>query len=272
MDTLTYFASQSALTDLGGYAEQVAALPNDVAGICKAIQGLFLDYRERYKYPIVNERLLCTNARYVKAVIGWVMKLGKNAPLTEARIDENWFTATCSDYANLFVAVARAKGMPARKRVGFVGNETWEAAEYWDGKAWITIDPSGLAQGEFVPAWKVWQDCRAGKLDPAQFKGDCNSRLTGWAVIRNSLMLDLAAMNKIELLTWDRYGWMNRCVCEMSDRAWEILDQAAAVLADADKDLDAVHALYDAQEGLQVPRVIWCDSPVAPPHKVELTF
>lgn len=272
MDTLTYFASQSALTDLGGYAEQVAALPADVAGICKAIQGLFLDYRERYKYPIVNERLLCTNARYVKAVIGWVMKLGKNAPLTEARIDENWFTATCSDYANLFVAVARAKGMPARKRVGFVGTETWEVAEYWDGKAWVVEDPSGLAKGEFVPAWKVWQDCRAGKLDPAQFKDDCNSKLTGWAVIRNSLMLDLAAMNKFELLTWDRYGWMNRCVCEMSDRAWEILDQAAAVLASADKDFDAVQALYEAQEGLQVPRVIWCDSPVAPPHKVELTF
>ncbi len=271
MDTLTYFASQSALSDLGKYAEQVAALPADVPGICKAIQGLFLDYRERYKYPIVNERLLCTNARYAAAVIAWVLKLGKNAPLTEARSEDNWFTATCSDYANLFVAIARAKGMSARKRVGFVGNDTWEIAEYWNGTAWEKVDPSGLTNvADFVPAAEVWQSCRAGKTDPAAYKGDCNSKLTGWAVIRNSLMLDLAALCKIELLTWDRYGWMNRCVCEMSDRAWEILDQAAVVVAA--EDLDAIQALYEAQEGLQVPRVIWCDSPVAPPHKVELTL
>lgn len=271
MDTLSYFATQSAFTDPGEHGSLFVGLPKAAPEICQAIQGLFLDYRERYKYPIVNERLLCTNARYVRTVIDWVLKL-KKAPLTDARAEEDRFTATTSDYANLFCAIARYHGIPARKRVGFVDGWSFDLAEYWDGTAWQQIDPSGLAQGPFVPAAQAWQSVRSGAADAEQFQSDSNARPKGLEVLRANLMLDLAAMNKVELLNWDRYGWMMRPFDDFSDRAWETLDKVAALLLAGDPALEELHALYEQEEGLQVPKIIQCDTPLVPPHKVELTF
>ena len=91
-------------------------------------------------------------------------------------------------------------------------------------------------------------------------------------VLLANLMLDLAAMQKIELLNWDRYAWMMRPLDDFSDRAWQTLDKVAELLLAGDEALGELAALYEQEEGLQVPKCIRCDSPVAPPHKVELTF
>lgn len=271
MDTLSYFATQSAFTDPGDQSGLYADLPKTAPELCKVIQGVFLDYRERYKYPIVNERLLDIDALYAAALLKAIVALDKS-PLTTERAPENRFTATCSDFANLFCSMARHQGIPARKRVGFVDGKSWDIAEYWDGSAWKQIDPSGLTEGAFVPAAEAWQACRSGKMDPEQFTGDSEAKPHGMDVLRINLMLDLAAMNKIELLVWDRYAWMLRPLDDFSDRAWAILDKAAELLLAGDGALEELQALYEREEGLQVPRVILRDSPVAPPHKMELTF
>lgn len=268
MDTISYFATQSPLTDPGEYRDLYADLPKTVEALCEVVQGLFLDYRERYKYPIVNERLLCMHARSASAVIKWVLSWNK-APLTEARPIPDRFLAASCDYANLFCSMARYQGISARKRVGFAGGRIHNVVEYWDGGAWKQIDPSGLAAGEFVPAAKVWQDCRSGKADPNQFDG---VTAKGLAAVRNALMLDLAAANRIELLSWDRYGWALRPLDDFSDRAWATLDKAAELLLAGDGALEELQSLCAGEEGLQVPRIVKCDPPLTPPHKAELTL
>lgn len=273
MDTLSYFAAQSPLTDPGEYSSMLPDLPKEAPEICRIIQGLFLNHEERYKYPIVNERLLETHSRYISVVLKEVLALDKR-PLSEARPEADRFLASSSDYANLFCAIARAHGIPARKRAGFRpdGPESFrshELAEYWDGNAWQQVDPSGLCQGQFMPAAQAWQACRSGQTAPEQFQDEQSKGLT---VVRANLLLDLAAMNKLELLNWDRYGWMMRPFKDFSDRAWEILDQVAELLLAGDKALDELQALYAREEGIQVPRVITCDTPLVPPHKVELAF
>ena len=270
MDTLSYFATQSAFTDLGKYSEQYAAVPADVTAICSVVQGLFLKQEERYKYPIVNERLLATHARQVSAVLDWVTKLKKGSNVVDAREIPDRFLASSSDYANLFVAICREKGIAARKRVGFANGTSCDYAEYWDGSAWKQIDPSGEIEGEIVPAAKAWTACRAGEMDAAQFVADAQNKQLGWDALRTNLILDLAAMNKVELLNWDRYGWLLRPFEDFSDRALATMDAAAEALLKADEDFDAVLAVYAAEEGLQVPRVIKCDTPLVPPHKAEL--
>jgi hypothetical protein len=268
MDILSYFTAQSSLTDPGEYGALYADLPKSVEGLCQAIQGLFFYYKERYKYPIVNERLLCSHARSASGVLQWVLSWNK-APLTQERGNDDRFLASISDYANLFCSMARAQGTPARKRVGFVEGESFELAEYWDGSAWKQIDPSGLAKGAFVPAAEAWQACRSGKTDPNVYHDEQHK---GLEVVRNNLLLDLAAMNKVELLNWDRYGWLLRPLDDFSDRAWETMDKIAALLLKGDQALEELQALYAAEEGVQVPRVIHCDSPVVPPHKAELSL
>lgn len=264
MDFAAYFKTQSPFTDPGDFAGMLDGLPKDAAGLCGVVQGVCLDYRERYKYPIVNERLLETHSRLVSAVLKCIASRG-NAPLTQARGIPDRLLASSSDFANLFVCLARHVGLPARKRVGFDGFKSWELAEVYDGAAWKQVDPSGVMEGKFVPAAEAWKKCRAGEWDAEKFQG---AQSRGMDVLRCNLMLDLAAQMKIELLNWDRYGWMLRPFEDFSDKAWETLDKAAGLLL-AD-DLDALRELYDREEGVQVPRVVKCDTPLVPPHKAEL--
>lgn len=265
MDTLSYYKSQSPFTDPGSYQDQYDCLPKTAPELCAVVQGLMLDYRERYKYPIVNERLLCMHARTASAVIQHLLGWNK-APLAQERPMPDRFLAATSDYANLFVSMARSVGIPARKRVGFVNGESFDQAEYFDGE-WKLMDVSGLAQGEFVSAAQVWQDCRSGKTDPEQFTSATDK---GMPLVLANLMLDIAAMNKQELLTWDRFSWSLRPLDEFSSRALNTLDKAAELLLAGEEGLEELQELYDQEEGLQVPGAVRCNPPLTPPHKAQV--
>jgi len=294
MNALTYFAAQSPITDPGDNSHLFADLPNTVPEMCAVLQGICLDHEVIYKYPIANERLLETNLRYVNKILAQIIALDEQ-PLTEKRAPQNRFLGSSSHFVNLLVSMARYREIPARKRVGFAtyfteGNpgyhHTHDIIEYWDEDAgcWrqadpildelametngITLDPCDLPKDAFLPAGKVWQDCRTGKSNPELYR---NEDTAGLEVIKNNLILDLASMNKHELLNWDRFGWMDRKMEEFCDEEWEILDRLAGLLQDGDEALGTLHTLYTQEGGLQVPRVIACNSPVISPHKVDLT-
>ena len=287
MDSLSYFSTQSPITDPGALGRLFADLPGTVPEMSDVVLGLCLDYGERYKYPIPNERLLETHSRHFRTILEKIIALDKR-PLIEARPPDKRFMASCSDFASLLCAMARFQGIPIRKRVGFaaVKPESYrsqEIVEYWDSDAgrWRQIDPcldeaaipaEAIASGphdlppdRFLPAGRAWQTCRTGQSDPGSFG---NEKSRGFGVVRANLILDLAAMQKRELLNWDRFGWMERPFEEFGEAERKVLDRLAALLqAGAFADLQT---LYAQEEGLQVPRVITCDSPLAPPHKIEL--
>lgn len=294
MNALSYFAAQSPITDPGDNSHLFADLPQTVPEMCAALQGVCLDYEVIYKYPIANERLLETNLRYVNKFLTQMIALDEQ-PLTEKRTPQNRFLGSSSHFVSLLVSMARYREIPARKRVGFAtylteGNPGYhrshDIAEYWDEAAgcWrqadpildelameangITFDPCDLPKGAFLLAGKVWQDCRSGKSDPELYRDE---ETAGLEVIKNNLILDLASMNKHELLNWDRFGWMDRKMEEFCEEEWEILDRLAGLSQDGDEALGTLHTLYAQEGGLQVPRVIACNSPVISPHKVDLT-
>jgi hypothetical protein len=84
MNALSYYATQSPFTDPGACGGLFSDLPKTIPEMCGVIQGVCLDYEERHKYPITNERLLETNARYVRTILENIIGLD-NRPLTEAR-------------------------------------------------------------------------------------------------------------------------------------------------------------------------------------------
>jgi hypothetical protein len=294
MDPLSYYATQSPITDPGALGHLFADLPRTVPEMAGVVRGLCLAYGERHKYPIQNERLLETNSHYVRTILGKIVALDRR-PLLEIRPPDKRFMASCSDFVSLLCAMARFQGIPARKRVGFVAYFTTarpgffrshEIAEYWEPETgrWrrvdpsldeiaisansITFDPDDLPADRFIPAGRVWQACRKGQSDPDMF-GNEESR--GPGVVRANLILDLAAMNKRELLNWDRFGWMERPFEAFREAEREVLDRLAELLqAENEEAFAELQALYAREEGLQVPRVIRCDTPLTPPHKVEL--
>lgn len=269
MDILEYYASQSPFTDPGKNVQMYEGLPVSVSEICKAVAGITLDFNERWKYPIQNERWLETNNRYVDEFLDSIKALDKNSPLTAERPEDLRMMTSVSHVASLCVSMLRHVGIPARKRVGFIqdGDEfdTYEIVEYYDkaDDSWKTADPNGKG-AEFISASQAYQDVKAGKTEAVKYT---NEDSIGIEIVIANLILDLAAVNKKEMLSWDRYGWMVRPVADYSDRAWEILDQVADLLANDDRNIEALETAYNSEEGLMIPRIIFCDSPIVPPHK-----
>jgi len=173
----------------------------------------------------------------------------------------------CRHYALLHTAFLRRQGTPARARVGFARyfGDGWVdhwITERWDDR-WVRddaqigpiaraalslqFDPADQPAGEFLTGAEAWLRCRSGDADPKEF-GIFDLR--GLWFVRGNVMLDLAALNKVELLpwdTWDPHGpeW------QPTDAELEALDDLArAVIAD---DLEDIRRRYAA---VPVPRHI----------------
>jgi len=97
---------------------------------------------------------------------------------------------------------------------------------------------------------------RAGEADPQTFgifKGDLRGL---WFIARN-LVHDLAALNKMELLRWDDWGAMPRPGQAMSNDQFDFFDRLAALTKTPDATLDELRALYEDDERVRVPEVVF---------------
>lgn len=280
MDILGYYASQSEFTDPGQFAAHYDDIPSSIDGICQTVHGVMLDFMDRWKHPIQNERWLETNIRYVDEMIEAIRLLDKKADkIFTDRPAEAKMMASSSHFAALAVSILRAKGIPARKRAGFVpsgdffkeyGIEgkfmSYDIAEYYEGGEWKVFDIAGRGEG-FISAASAYKDCRNGAADPSLFYDDENNGMDTVAAV---LVHDFDACAKNEMLTWDRYGICDagKGAGDYSDADWALLDRVADLLSTDDKNIDAIDALYKAEKSLRVPRVIFCDTPLLPPHKM----
>ncbi len=267
MDILEFYASQSPFTDPGTKARMIEGVPTDIDGIMEVIRTSCLTYHDRHKYPIQNERLIETNFRKVEDMLGTFLYLDRRAKsIAVPRPAEARLMCAQSHFATLFVSLARNAGIPARKRVGFARMEdvyhVYEIAEYYENGEWKQADTSGEGY-DFIPAGQAFLDYRTGRVSADKF---VDYEKQGAELAVDCLILDLASCNKYEMTTWDRYGWMLRPISDYSERAWTILADVADVLLNKDKDLDAIIACYNSEEGIQVPARVYIDSPLLPPH------
>ncbi len=118
----------------------------------------------------------------------------------------------------------------------------------------ITIDSLDLSPRDFTPAGKAWQECRNGEADP-DFFGSPDEH--GWWFIRCSLVSDLAALNKMEMLCWDGWGLADRTPdLELSTEDLSLLDRIAGLLATGDPPFSMIRNIYESTLSLKVPPTI----------------
>ena len=135
----------------------------------------------------------------------------------------------CRDFTLLAVALFRELGIPARSRCGFATyfnsgrfEDHW-VAEYWSDTEhrWVMVDaqldhvwqkmisfrgnPLDITASEFVVAGRAWQACRSGTLDPL-LCGLSAINQQGLYWVAGNTRLDVAALNKVEMLPWDVWG------------------------------------------------------------------
>ncbi|MEO6349162.1 MAG: transglutaminase domain-containing protein [Candidatus Limnocylindrales bacterium] len=195
------------------------------------------------------------------------------SPLAEARPPGRRVGARCHAFSRLTVAFLRAAGVPARARCGFGAyfrpgwlEDHW-VAEYWneaDGR-WQMVDaqldatwrqmigfssnPLALTSDQFVTAGHAWQAWRRGDLDA----GTCGLSAIdehGAHWIAGNLRLDLASLNKVEMLPWDVWGSGWQPGTDPAPDQLELFDSVAALTVDADTCFHELRSRYETDESL----------------------
>jgi hypothetical protein len=276
-EALGYYAAPGPLSDLGPHASRVKELPEDVAGLCRVVQGLVVHPFLSHLYGLEPSALRHEEVelRTATAMVDRMLALDAR-PLGVARPPERRVVGNCRHFALLLCALLRARGVPARARCGFA---TWfEAsrftdhwiAEVWDAPrgAWrrvdaqldarqreafrIGFDPLDVPTKEFLVAGEAWQICRSGRADPKDF-GILDIR--GLWFVRGNLVRDLAAFAKRELLPWDGWGLMaGRGESDAAELA--LLDRVAELTRAGDERHAERLALQASEPGLRVPPAV----------------
>ena len=275
---LDYYASPGRFTTL----EDAEFCSVDVQEVVEVVQGLLLyDVVARPFYGVeltplqadaIHERdsaRLLVTARAVD-----------DRPLSEPRPPARRVGARCHAFSRLTVAFLRAAGVPARARCGFGAyfrpgwlEDHW-VAEYWNGEQsrWQMVDvqldetwrrmigfrgdPLGITPDEFVTAGHAWLAWRRGELDA----GRCG--LSGidehgphW--IAGNLRLDLASLNKVEMLPWDVWGTGWEPGATPDDMLLDLYDGVAALTVDPDARFDDVRRRYEADSSLRMDGTVF---------------
>lgn len=246
------YATQGPLSDPGPQRAGLDALPRDLAGLCRVVQGLLIhDVSGRDLYGRPPPAFHQASRRTLPLAERLDAILSDDArPLAIARAPFARSVGTCRDYALMLCGLLRRQAVPARVRCGFAayfhppGYEDHWVCEYWkaeDGR-WaladaqlddahrarlaIDFDITDLPRDLFLFPWQAWQDCRAQAADPASFgHGDA----TGAWFLQVNLARDLLALRKREVSAWDSWrDWPTRDRT-LDETALRLCDELAAL-------------------------------------------
>ncbi len=236
---LGFYRAQSALSSPGRFAAIYDGLPNDLAGLCLAVQNALLHQfwiHDEANYGVSSAALQASgrklndeiNLRTVEDELSLLARFDSH-PLTQAREPQNRVVGNCRHYALLLTSMLRHQGVPARVRSGvapyfYPDGETWEdhfICECWDEvrSRWRRVDPQiddlqrrvlgfaldacDLPPGQFLDAGETFVWFAEGRIRPEKV-GIFDYR--GAMYVRYKLLSDLASVCGVEVLPWEVWG------------------------------------------------------------------
>jgi hypothetical protein len=282
---LDYYALHGTITNPEQHAVLFDGLPSDISGVCQVTRGLLMHFgfaQPLFGLELSEEKKEERELRHVSKMLARIQELD-GRPLTVSRPPEKRLMGNCRDLAVFSCALLRHHGIPARARRGFAKYfhgpvakpgfyvDHW-LCEYWkaDEQRWVlfdsemgsdereycrvTIDTYDVPREQFLVSGKAWQLCRTGQANPNNFGFDDEH---GEWFIQDSLVQDLAALNKIEVLCWDGWGLADREPDDsVSAKDLALLDDVATLtIADNSAFLE-MQFLYENDVRLRVPDVI----------------
>jgi hypothetical protein len=275
-----YYTSQSPTTDSGEHVYLLDCLPTDLAGIAAVTQGLIYHYasgRFLFGWEPPKERIPEINTRTMRQILPLLMAKDDHS-LPVAREYPNRMIGCCRDFSLIACAILRHQGRAARLRYGFASYFEpgyWVdhvIVETWTGERWQRFDPqlAGIRQwgvdlldlpdDAFVTGGRAWLMCRREGADPDRFGlGPNVKEVRGWWFIRERLRLDVASLQKIELLCWDTIEGLN----ELEPADAVILDEMATLSLNPDS--DALRQRCASDPLWQIPATVSCFHPLIGP-------
>jgi Transglutaminase-like superfamily len=279
---LEFFRSSSPMTEPGRFKVLFEALPDDVPALAHIIHGLILYdvvAADFYGFAVPADRMAEIHIRSIEKRLHRLIELD-DRPLDVARPVDRRILGRCQQFVLLMVAVLREKGTPARARCGFGAYFNMPRYEdHWVCERWIEVerrwmlaDPQfddvwcerlgikhdvlDVPRTQFLVAADAWEQCRRGELDPDRF-GISFAGLHGLWYIAGSLVRDLAALNKMEMLPWDVWGAQPRSGQQLSEEQLAFYDELARLTRDPDATFVELRRRYEADPHLHVPSTVY---------------
>lgn len=269
-----YYATPGRHTDIGRHDVRVAGIDEAV----EVVQGLLvydLFAEALYGVELSEQQAGAIHERNAATLLDLALATDPR-PLTEPRRPGERIGGRCNTYTLLTVALLRAARIPARARCGFGAyfvpgwyEDHW-VAEYWDANEarWLVVDaqlddtwrrtiameaeaPVRVDANQFLTAGHAWQAWRRGELD-ANRCGLTALPEHGSFWIAGNLRLDLAALNKVEMLPWDVWGLGWEPGEEPTDEMLDAFDRIAELTVDPDARFDELRARYESDESIRM--------------------
>jgi len=277
-----FYSHDGPMTALGTHADEFRELPKDLAALCEVVQGVLI-HRDiapwLYGITLSEQQRDDGHIRPIAQMLSRIHELDPR-PLTSAREYGQRLPAVCRHFSLMLCAMLRHNGIPARPRCGFGAYFTpgkfedhW-VCEYWNAaeKRWILVDaqldaiqrkalhidfnPLDTPRNKFIIADDAWQMCRSGRADPNAF-GLTHVHLQGLWFVAGNVLRDLASLNRMEMLPWDVWGLMDMNDAALTDEKKAFLDRVAALTLAGDDKFDEMRALYESDDRLRVPPVVF---------------
>jgi len=290
-----FYVSHSRFTDPGGHSAWLDDAPGDLPSLREAASQLVFHYWAegditQHGFPASRREEI--NLRYASAMFARLRELDP-APPGGSRSPLHRIVGCCRDFTLLFVSMARHHGIPARARVGFASYlmPGWYldhvVAEVHDGAGWRLVEcqlPTGfrdpvddtafdlldVPRDRFLTGPDAWTAARSGDVDPGLLvvSPDLDPPfLRGLPYAWHNVVLDLAALNKHEMLQWDLWGGLN-ADAPLTPATLARAEELAELMADAD--VEQLRVAFEADD-VRVPPVIRSVTPPAqPPVEVVL--
>jgi Transglutaminase-like superfamily len=251
------YASHSAYSDPGRWAELLDATPTDPAALSAVARNVIAHYRANAdELPEATRHEI--GLRWLADILG-ADQSRNSGPLDTERPMASRVQGCCRDHTLLCVGALRQHGIPARSRVGFASyfrsgwNHDHVIVDVQRDGRWVRFDselvpgafpfdtldiPAG-PDAPFVTAAEAWQGHQSGRIDVETFGVDVDSPVRGEWFVRTYVVMELAHRFKDELLLWDGWGVMGP---EADEDTNALIDELAALLVAADAGDDDAEA------------------------------
>ncbi len=269
-----FYATPGRHSDVRRFGLAVAGVEDAVA----IVQGLLvydLVAKAVYDVDLTVDQAAAVQERDAATLLQRALAVDPR-PLDEPRKPGERLGGRCSTFTLLTVALLRSVGIPARSRCGFgtyfvpgYHEDHW-VAEYWDAaqRCWTMVDaqldptwlrligmdaeiPVSVGPEQFVTAGHAWQAWRNGQLD-ADRCGLSSIGEHGAFWIAGNLRLDLAALNKVEMLPWDVWGAGWEPPEQADPELLAVFDAVAELTVNPDERFDELRDRYDADPSLRM--------------------
>lgn len=277
-----YYRHDGPMTAPGAHAEEFSKLPRDVARLCEIVQGLLI-HRDiapfLYDLKLTEAQREDGHLRPVAQMLTRIHELDSR-PIAVARDYGGRLPSVCRHFSLMLSAMLRHHGIPARPRCGFGAyfnagkfEDHW-VCEYWNAaeSRWILVDaqmdpvqrkafkldfnPLDVPRDRFIIAGDGWQMCRSGRADPAAF-GLTHVNLSGLWFVEGNVIRDLASLNRMEMLPWDVWGMMDMNDAALTEEKRTLIDRVAALTIAGDQKFAEVREIYESDDRLRVPPVVF---------------